>query len=134
MRRPLAERVRPSGGQLRPDGWATLGIHLTLPIRTRAKRSPLPPSGLLPSPGGERLALRLAGTAFALVATYLAVEATRSLMHSRHVEATAFGLSEAVASLIVLPRLASGKYSLSRRLGSPALRADSLQSWSGAAL
>jgi divalent metal cation (Fe/Co/Zn/Cd) transporter len=83
---------------------------------------------------GERLALRLAGTAFALVATYLAVEATRSLMHSRHVEATAFGLGEAVASLIVLPRLASGKYSLSRRLGSPALRADSLLSWSGAAL
>ena len=82
----------------------------------------------------ERIALRLAGVAFALIATYLAVQGTRSLLERKHAQATAFGITEAVASLVVLPWLASRKYKLSQRLRSDALRADSLLSWSGAAL
>jgi divalent metal cation (Fe/Co/Zn/Cd) transporter len=82
----------------------------------------------------ELLALRLAGTAFLLIALYLLLQATRSLIAARHFEATVFGICEALASLLVLPILASAKYSLSRRLQSRALRADSLLSWSGVAL
>ena len=82
----------------------------------------------------ERLALRLAGAAFLLVALYLLIQATRSLSAGRHFQAALFGLAEAIASLARLPFLASAKYSLSKRLGSPALRADSLLTWSGVAL
>jgi divalent metal cation (Fe/Co/Zn/Cd) transporter len=83
---------------------------------------------------GERLALRLAGTAFLLIALYLSVQATRALIVGRHYEATLFGVAEALAALTVLPFLASAKYSLSKLLGSSALRADSLLTWSGVAL
>lgn len=82
----------------------------------------------------ELLALRLAGIAFLIIALYLLVQATRSLIAGRHFEATLFGIGEALASLLVLPILASRKYALSRRLGSRALRADSLLTWSGVAL
>jgi divalent metal cation (Fe/Co/Zn/Cd) transporter len=82
----------------------------------------------------ERLALRLAGTAFLLIALYLVIQATRALIAGRHYDATLFGIAEAVAALLVLPFLAFAKYSLSKRLGSSALRADSLLTWSGVAL
>jgi divalent metal cation (Fe/Co/Zn/Cd) transporter len=82
----------------------------------------------------ERLALRIAGAAFLLIALYLLIQATRSLSAGRHFQATLFGIAEAIAALVVLPFLASAKYSLSQRLGSRALRADSLLTWSGVAL
>lgn len=82
----------------------------------------------------ERLALRLAGIAFVVIALYLAVQATRSLAAGSRSQATAFGLGEAAASVVVLPFLARGKYTLARRLKSRALRADSLLTWSGVAL
>ena len=82
----------------------------------------------------ERLALRLAGGAFLVIALYLVVEALRSLLTGRHPEQSLFGIAEASASLLVLPVLASAKFSLSGRLGSRAPRADSLLSWSGVAL
>jgi divalent metal cation (Fe/Co/Zn/Cd) transporter len=82
----------------------------------------------------EQLALRIAGAAFLLIALYLVIQASRSLVASRHFEATLFGIIQAVASLVVLPVLASAKYSLSRQLRSRALRADSLLTWSGVAL
>ena len=82
----------------------------------------------------ERLALRLAGTAFLLVALYLFIQAMRALIVGRHVEAPLFAIAEAVAAILVLPFLASAKYSLAARLGGPALRADSLLTWSGVAL
>ncbi|MGO8905952.1 MAG: cation transporter [Solirubrobacteraceae bacterium] len=82
----------------------------------------------------EQLALRLAGTAFLLIALYLFIQATRALIVGRHYEATLFGIAEAIAALLVLPFLARAKYSLSTRLGSAALRADSLLTWSGVAL
>jgi divalent metal cation (Fe/Co/Zn/Cd) transporter len=82
----------------------------------------------------EWLALRLAGTAFLVIAVYLFIQATRALIEGRHYEATVFGILEALAALLVLPLLARAKYSLSKRLGSSALRADSLLTWSGVAL
>jgi divalent metal cation (Fe/Co/Zn/Cd) transporter len=82
----------------------------------------------------EQLALRIAGTAFLVVALYLVVQAGRSLLTEGHSSAAVFGIVESAASLAVLPFLASAKYSLSGRLGSRALRADSLLTWSGVAL
>jgi divalent metal cation (Fe/Co/Zn/Cd) transporter len=82
----------------------------------------------------EQLALRLAGTAFLLIALYLAVQAARAVIAGRRYDATLFGIAEAVAALLVLPFLARAKYALSKRLGSSALRADSLLTWSGVAL
>jgi divalent metal cation (Fe/Co/Zn/Cd) transporter len=82
----------------------------------------------------EQLALRLAGAAFLLIALYLLVQSTRSLVTGRRFHASAFGIAEALTALLVLPVLASAKYSLSQRLGSRALRADSLLTWSGVAL
>jgi divalent metal cation (Fe/Co/Zn/Cd) transporter len=82
----------------------------------------------------EQLALRLAGAAFLLIALYLLIQSTRSLVAGRHYQATAFGIAEALAALLVLPVLASAKHSLSQLLGSRALRADSMLTWSGVAL
>src|ERR1700730_774943 len=69
----------------------------------------------------EQLALRLAGAAFLLIALYLLIQSTRALAAGRHEQATAFGIAEASAALLVLPVLASAKYSLSERLSSLAL-------------
>jgi divalent metal cation (Fe/Co/Zn/Cd) transporter len=82
----------------------------------------------------ERLALRLAGIAFFLVALYLTVQAARALIAEKRFDATVFGIGESAASLVVLPLLAFAKFSLAGRLGSRALRADSLLTWSGVAL
>ena len=82
----------------------------------------------------ERLALRLAGTAFLLIALYLSVQAVRALIRARGYDATGFGIAEATAALVALPYLARAKYTLAKRLGSSALRADSLLTCSGIAL
>jgi len=82
----------------------------------------------------EHLALRLAGLAFLVIALYLAIQATRSIASGSRPSATALGLAEAAASVVLLPVLARGKYVLSRSLRSRALRADSLLTWSGTAL
>ncbi len=82
----------------------------------------------------ERTALRVAGVAFSLIASYLLVQGVRSLLDGSHAETSLFGIAEALAALAVLPFLAVSKYRLSQQLGSPALRADSLLSASGVAL
>jgi divalent metal cation (Fe/Co/Zn/Cd) transporter len=69
-----------------------------------------------------------------VIALYLAVQATRSLSSGSHTTATVFAIAEAAASVVLLPFLARGKYTLARRLGSRALRADSVLTWSGTAL
>jgi len=74
----------------------------------------------------ERVALRLAGAAFSVIAIYVLARAVAALAGDHRPSSSLFGVGEAVASLVVLPYLAIGKYRLSRRLKSPALRADSL--------
>ena len=82
----------------------------------------------------ERLAVRVAGAAFTIVAIYVSVRAVVALVNREHASSSLFGIAEALASLVVLPYLAVGKYRLSVRLGSRALRADSLLTVSGVAL
>jgi divalent metal cation (Fe/Co/Zn/Cd) transporter len=82
----------------------------------------------------EARAERLAGVAFLLIAVYLAVQSIRTIATSGHSESTIFGIVEAAASLLVLPFLARAKYTLALRIGSRALRADSILTASGVAL
>jgi divalent metal cation (Fe/Co/Zn/Cd) transporter len=69
-----------------------------------------------------------------VIAVYLAVQSIRALVTSGDSESTTFGIVEAAAALLVLPVLARAKYSLALRIGSRALRADSLLTASGVAL
>jgi divalent metal cation (Fe/Co/Zn/Cd) transporter len=82
----------------------------------------------------ERVALHVAGIAFLLVAMYLVVRGSLTLADSRHASFSIFGVVEAAASMLVLPYLAVAKYRVAARLGSRALRADSLLTTAGVAL
>ena len=82
----------------------------------------------------ERVALRLAGVAFTVIAIYVLVRAAVDLADAHHASSSVFAIVEAVSSLVVLPYLALAKYRLSRELQSSALRADSLLTVSGIAL
>ncbi len=82
----------------------------------------------------EARAERLAGFAFLLIAAYLTIQSVRTLAGSGHAHTTAFGIVEAAAALAVLPLLARAKYTLALRIGSRALRADSMLTASGVAL
>jgi divalent metal cation (Fe/Co/Zn/Cd) transporter len=82
----------------------------------------------------EGIALRLAGMAFSVIAVYVLVRAVAALVGGHRQSSSLFGVGEAVASLAVLPYLAIGKYRLSLKLNSRALRADSLLTVSGVAL
>jgi divalent metal cation (Fe/Co/Zn/Cd) transporter len=82
----------------------------------------------------ERSAVRVAGAAFTIIALYLTVRAVVALANREHASSSLFGIAEALGSLVVLPYLAVRKYRLSVRLGSRALRADSLLTVSGVAL
>jgi divalent metal cation (Fe/Co/Zn/Cd) transporter len=82
----------------------------------------------------EHRALRMASAAFTIIAVYLLVQGIRSLTEGHRSATSVFGVVEAVLALAVLPYLAVAKYRLSGRLGSRALRADSLLTASGIAL
>jgi len=82
----------------------------------------------------EARAERLAGFAFLVVAVYLTVQSIRALVESGRSDSTTFGIVEAAAALLVLPFLARAKYTLALKIGSRALRADSLLTASGVAL
>jgi divalent metal cation (Fe/Co/Zn/Cd) transporter len=82
----------------------------------------------------EARAERMAGVAFCLIAIYLTVQSVRALVDAGTFESTTFGIVEAGASLLVLPFIARAKYVLALRIGSRALRADSILSASGVAL
>jgi hypothetical protein len=74
----------------------------------------------------ERAAERVVGLALIALALYLAANAVRALAARAHPEASVVGLALLVASVVVLPPLAVAKYRVALRLGSGALRADSI--------
>ncbi len=82
----------------------------------------------------EAQAERLAGVAFLLIAIYLTVQSIRTLATSGSSESTTFGIVVAASAVVVLPFLARAKYTLAIRIGSRALRADSILTASGVAL
>lgn len=77
--------------------------------------------------GYDRTAVRLIALAFAALAAYVWVDALRDLLGRARPEASIPGLVVAVASVILMPRLARAKRALAPALGSQAVSADAQQ-------
>lgn len=77
----------------------------------------------------ERRALRLIAVSFFALAGYVTVLAVFDLVARNEPESSGIGIALAVASLIVMPLLATAKRSTGRRLGSTSVTADSRQTW-----
>ena len=75
----------------------------------------------------ERLALRLVGVCFLMLAVYVAFDAANSLIRRELPDASFVGIGLAGVSLIVMPVLARAKRRVAARLDSAALAADSRQ-------
>jgi divalent metal cation (Fe/Co/Zn/Cd) transporter len=75
----------------------------------------------------ERLAVRLVGASFLLLATYIAYDAIQTLVHHEAPEKSIPGILLAIASLIVMPLLARAKRRVAAALNSGAMQADSRQ-------
>jgi divalent metal cation (Fe/Co/Zn/Cd) transporter len=75
----------------------------------------------------ERVALKLVGLSFLVLAAYVAFEAIRALLLREPPEGTWLGITIAAASLVVMPWLARQKRRVARALDSRALEADSRQ-------
>ena len=74
----------------------------------------------------ETAAERVVGLALIALALYLAIGAVRALMAQTHPETSLVSLGLLLASVVVLPPVAVAKYRVAARLGSGALRADSI--------
>lgn len=77
--------------------------------------------------GYDRTAVRLIALAFAALAAYVWVDAVRDLLGRARPEASVPGLAVAVASVLLMPRLARAKRALAPALGSQAVSADAQQ-------
>jgi divalent metal cation (Fe/Co/Zn/Cd) transporter len=74
----------------------------------------------------ERMAERVVGISLFLLAAYLVVGSIRALATQSHPDTSLASVVLLVASVVVLPPLARAKYLVARRLGSGALRLDSI--------
>jgi divalent metal cation (Fe/Co/Zn/Cd) transporter len=75
----------------------------------------------------ERLALRLIGVSFLLLAAYVAFEAAQAIVLRESPDASPVGIGLAIVSVIVMPVLARAKRRVATGLNSGALHADSRQ-------
>jgi divalent metal cation (Fe/Co/Zn/Cd) transporter len=75
----------------------------------------------------ERIAFRIVGACFLLLAVSILAEAVRQLHRSASPETSAVGIALTFASIVVMPVLARAKRRTARALGSGALRADARQ-------
>jgi divalent metal cation (Fe/Co/Zn/Cd) transporter len=75
----------------------------------------------------ERWALRVIGVCFLVLAAYIAVDATRSLIGRAAPDRSVFGIVIAAVSLIVMPLLARAKRRVGDALASRAIRAEARQ-------
>lgn len=75
----------------------------------------------------ERVALRIVGVCFLLLAAYIAVDSIHSLIVSHSPGHSIWGIAIAVASLVVMPLLARAKRKIASELESGAMRADARQ-------
>ncbi|HXH50529.1 MAG TPA: cation transporter [Terriglobia bacterium] len=76
----------------------------------------------------ERIALKLVGLSFLLLAAYVAFDSIKSLLEREAPERSMVGIAIAALSLIVMPWLAYAKRRTAGRLSSASLHADSRQS------
>lgn len=77
----------------------------------------------------DRTAHLLVGVTFFLLAAYVLIEASRSLLTQEAPEESRVGIVLAIASLIVMPLLANAKRRTGREMGSRALEADAVETY-----
>jgi divalent metal cation (Fe/Co/Zn/Cd) transporter len=82
----------------------------------------------------ERAAERAVAITLLMVSVFLIAESAHALFTRTHAEATLIGTALTVASLVVLPLLATIKLRVARLLPSPALRGDGVLTAAGTAL
>jgi len=75
----------------------------------------------------ERLALRLIALSFFALATWISVDAVRSLLGRGEAEPSPVGIGIAAVSVVVMPLLVWAKRRTGRELGSATVVADSMQ-------
>ena len=75
----------------------------------------------------ERIALRVVGISFLLLAAYVLIDSAITLINREVPDHSWFGIAIAVVSIIVMPLLARAKRSVANTLSSNALHADSRQ-------
>ena len=75
----------------------------------------------------ERVALKLVGWSFLLLAAYVAFDAVKALVRREPPEASYVGIALAALSVVVMPLVARAKRKVAAGLGSRALQADSRQ-------
>lgn len=75
----------------------------------------------------EKIALKLVGISFLILAAYVAFEAIKSLLVHEPPETSLVGIGLSVVSLIVMPLLARAKRRSASNLESRAMKADSRQ-------
>jgi divalent metal cation (Fe/Co/Zn/Cd) transporter len=77
----------------------------------------------------ERKALFVVGATFFLLAVYVAYESLSELLGAKEAKPSTVGLVLSVASLIVMPVLATAKLRVARAMRSRALHADAMETW-----
>jgi divalent metal cation (Fe/Co/Zn/Cd) transporter len=75
----------------------------------------------------EKLAVRLVGASFLILAAYVAFDAIKSLIYQETPEASYVGIGLALVSIIVMPFLARAKKDVGQKLNSRAMVSDSKQ-------
>ncbi len=75
----------------------------------------------------ERIALRIVGVCFMVLASYVIYESGRSLWYREPPERSLFGIAVAIAALIVMPLLTRAKRKVGRSINSRAMMADAKQ-------
>ena len=77
----------------------------------------------------EHTAMLVVGGTFFLLAAYVAYESLAELLGGAKAGSSTVGLALAMASLVVMPVLATAKLRVAREMGSGALRADAMETW-----
>jgi divalent metal cation (Fe/Co/Zn/Cd) transporter len=75
----------------------------------------------------EHRAARLVALQFFILAPYVAVESTRTLIDGGHAEVTAIGMALTATSVVLMPALGKAKHKLADRLGSGATAGEGTQ-------
>src|SRR5688500_10641026 len=75
----------------------------------------------------ERMALKLVGVGFVLLAAYVTFDAVKAIINREPPEATFLGIGIAALSLVVMPLLARSKRRVAKDLHSHAMEADARQ-------
>ncbi len=75
----------------------------------------------------EKLALRLVGLSFLILAAYVTFDAVKALIYQEPPDASYVGIGLAVVSMLIMPVLARAKKNVGVKLGSRAMVSDSKQ-------